>query len=121
MGFMNITGKKIDMLANAIPTILVVTGLSVAVHIITKYIDHLREGWTKFDSLKDTVTHVGLANFFTTLTTVVGFASLATTGIKPIDDFGLYTAFGVALSFIIAYTVIPSLLYLLPVPKKQVI
>lgn len=118
MGFMNITGKKIDMLANAIPTILVVTGLSVAVHIITKYIDHLREGWTKFDSLKDTVTHVGLANFFTTLTTVVGFASLATTGIKPIDDFGLYTAFGVALSFIIAYTVIPSLLYLLPVPKK---
>lgn len=118
MGFMNLTGKKIDMLANAIPTILVVTGLSVAVHIITKYIDHLREGWTKFDSLKDTVTHVGLANFFTTLTTVVGFASLATTGIKPIDDFGLYTAFGVALSFIIAYTVIPALLFLLPVPKK---
>lgn len=118
MGFMNLTGKKIDMLANAIPTILVVTGLSVAVHIITKYIDHLREGWTKFDSLKDTVVHVGLANFFTTLTTVVGFASLATTGIKPIDDFGLYTAFGVALSFIIAYTVIPSLLFLLPIPKK---
>jgi len=118
MGFMNLTGKKIDMLTNAIPTILVVTGLSVAVHIITKYIDHLREGWNKIDSLKDTVTHVGLANFFTTLTTVVGFASLATTGIKPIDDFGLYTAFGVALSFIIAYTVIPALLFLLPVPKK---
>lgn len=118
MGFMNLTGKKIDVLANAIPTILVVTGLSVAVHIITKYIDHLREGWTKIDSLKDTVTHVGLANFFTTLTTVVGFASLATTGIKPIDDFGLYTAFGVALSFIIAYTVIPALLFLLPVPQK---
>lgn len=119
MAFMEITGKHIDVLANAIPTILVVTGLSVAVHVITKYIDHIKDGWSKFDSLKYTITHVGLANVFTTVTTVVGFASLATSGIKPIDDFGLYTAMGVALSFVIGYTVLPALLYLLPAPKPS--
>jgi predicted RND superfamily exporter protein len=118
MAFMEITGKHIDVLSNAIPTILVVTGLSVAIHVITKYIDHLKEGWTKVESLKYTITHVGMANVFTTITTMVGFASLATSGIKPIDDFGLYTAMGVGLSFVIGYTVLPALLYLLPTPKN---
>ena len=120
MGLMHLTGKRIDAMANAIPTILVVTGLSVAIHIITKYLDHLKEGWSKFDSIKDTITHVGLANIFTTITTVVGFGSLATTGIKPIDDFGIYTAIGVALSFIIAYSLMPAILFLLPEPKKKI-
>lgn len=118
MAFMEITGKHIDVLSNAIPTILVVTGLSVAIHVITKYIDHLKDGWTKVESLKYTITHVGMANVFTTITTVVGFATLATSGIKPIDDFGLYTAMGVALSFVVGYTVLPALLYLLPAPKN---
>lgn len=119
MAFMELTGKKIDVLSNSVPTILVVTGLSVAIHVVTKYMDHLKEGWIKLDALKHTITHVGLANIFTTVTTVVGFASLATSGIKPIDDFGLYTAFGVAMSFIIGYSVLPSLLYLLPSPKVK--
>ncbi len=118
MAFMEITGKHIDVLSNAIPTILVVTGLSVAIHVITKYIDHLKDGWTKIESLKYTITNVGIANIFTTITTVVGFASLATSGIKPIDDFGLYTAMGVFLSFIVGYTVLPALLYLIPAPKN---
>jgi len=118
MALMELTGKAMDVLANAVPTILVVTGLSVAVHVVTKYIDHLREGWTKFDSLKHTITHVGLANILTTLTTVVGFATLPTSGIKPIDDFGLYTAAGVIFSFFIGYSVLPALLYLLPPPKR---
>lgn len=118
MAIMELTGKRIDVLANAVPTILVVTGLSVAVHVVTKYIDHLMEGWDKFSSLKDTITHVGLANILTTVTTVVGFATLPTSGIKPIDDFGIYTAVGVVISFIIGYTVLPALLFLLPPPKK---
>lgn len=118
MALMELTGKDMDVLANAVPTILVVTGLSVAVHVVTKYMDHLKDGWDKTKSLKDTITHVGLANVLTTVTTVVGFATLPTSGIKPIDDFGIYTAAGVVFSFIIGYTVLPALLYLLPPPRR---
>lgn len=121
VGMMELTGKNFDMLSNAIPTILVVTGLSVAIHIITRYMDNIKQGWVKYNAIKDTVVNIGMANIFTTLTTVVGFASLATSGIKPIDDFGLYTALGVAFSFIVAYTLLPALLYLLPVPKIKTV
>jgi predicted RND superfamily exporter protein len=118
MALMELTGKDMDVLANAVPTILVVTGLSVAVHVVTKYMDHLKEGMDKTKALKYTITHVGLANILTTVTTVVGFATLPTSGIKPIDDFGIYTAAGVIFSFIIGYTVLPALLYLLPPPRR---
>ena len=118
LALMELTGKDMDVLANAVPTILVVTGLSVAVHVVTKYMDHIKDGWDKNKALKDTITHVGLANILTTLTTVVGFATLPTSGIKPIDDFGIYTAAGVVFSFIIGYTVLPALLYLLPPPRR---
>lgn len=118
LALMELTGKDMDVLANSVPTILVFTGLSVAVHVVTKYMDHIKEGMDKTKALKKTVTHVGLANILTTVTTVVGFATLPTSGIKPIDDFGIYTASGVVLSFIIGYTVLPALIYLLPAPKK---
>lgn len=121
MALMELTGKKIDVLTNSIPTILVVTGLSVAIHVVTKYMDQLKEGKEKFSALRYTVTHVGIANIFTTITTIVGFASLATSGVKPIDDFGIYTAAGVAFSFIIGYSVLPALLYLLPQPRIKTV
>lgn len=118
MALMELTGKDMDVLANSVPTILVVTGLSVAVHVVTKYMDHIKEGWDKTKALKDTITHVGLANILTTVTTLTGFATLPTSGIKPIDDFGIYCAAGVVFSFIIGYTVLPAMLYLLPKPRR---
>ncbi len=118
MALMELTGKDMDVLANSVPTILVVTGLSVAVHVVTKYMDHIKDGWDKTRALKDTITHVGLANILTTVTTLTGFATLPTSGIKPIDDFGIYCAAGVVFSFIIGYTVLPALLYLLPPPRR---
>jgi predicted RND superfamily exporter protein len=118
MALMELTGKDMDVLANSVPTILVVTGLSVAVHVVTKYMDHIKDGWEKTKALKDTITHVGLANILTTVTTLTGFATLPTSGIKPIDDFGIYCGAGVIFSFIIGYTVLPALLYLLPAPRR---
>lgn len=118
MGLMEITGKKLDVMSNAVPTILVFTGLSVAVHVVTKYMDLILDGKSKFDALKETITKIGLANVLTTITTVVGFATLPTSGIKPIDDFGIYTAAGVIFSFVIGYTVLPAMLFLLPPPRK---
>jgi uncharacterized protein len=118
LGIMELMGKDMDVLANAIPTILVVTGLSVAVHFVTKYLDLVRDGSLKLPALKATISQVGRANLLATITTVVGFATLPTSGIKPIDDFGIYTSIGVILSLLIGYTVLPAILNLLPTPTK---
>ncbi len=108
LGFMEITGKSMDVMASAIPTILVVVGLSVTIHSLTKFLKERANGLSVEDATQLTVKHIGLANLFTTLTTMVGFGSLATSGIRPITDFGLYTAAGVGIAYILSLTYLPS-------------
>lgn len=108
LGFMEITGKAMDVMASAIPTILVVVGLSVTIHSLTKFLKERANGLSVEEATASTLKNIGLANLFTTLTTMVGFGSLATSGIDPIDDFGLYTAAGVGIAYILSLTYLPA-------------
>ena len=47
---------------------------------------------------------------YTALTTIIAFLSLIFSEIKPVIDFGLMMTFGLITSFIITFTLLPSLL-----------
>lgn len=117
LGFMAMTGKTLDILMVLLPTIMFIVGMSDVVHIMTKYIEQLRVGDSKSTALVTTIKEVGLATFLTSLTTAVGFATLLTASIKPIREFGIYTAVGVFFAFIVAFALLPACLYILPRPK----
>ena len=51
---------------------------------------------------------------YTVLTTVFAFLSLIFSGIKPIIDFGWMMTFGLITSFIITFTLLPTLLNFAP-------
>ncbi|MDQ3190520.1 MAG: MMPL family transporter, partial [Bacteroidota bacterium] len=115
--FMRITGKPIDLMITLIPTILFVVGMSDIIHLLSKYLEELRQGKEKTAALIISIKEVGLATFFTTLTTAAGFLTLLTAGIKPVREFGLYLAVGVFIAFILAFTILPSILINLKTPK----
>ena len=115
-GIMSLTGKSLDVMMVLLPTIMFVVGMSDVVHILIKYLEELRNGKNKIKALKITFREVGLATFLTSLTTAVGFLTLLTAGVKPIRDFGLYTAVGVFVAFILAFTLLPSILLLIKRP-----
>ena len=117
LGFMAFTGKSLDILMVLLPTIMFIVGMSDVVHIMTKYIEQLRLGESKAKAILITIKEVGVATFLTSLTTAVGFATLLTASIKPIREFGVYTATGVFFAFIVAFTLFPACLMLLPKPK----
>ncbi|GAA0189714.1 MMPL family transporter [Fulvivirga kasyanovii] len=117
LGFMAMTGKTLDILMVLLPTIMFIVGMSDVVHIMTKYIEQLRVGDSKSEALVTTIKEVGLATLLTSLTTAVGFATLLTASIKPIREFGIYTAVGVFFAFIVAFALLPACLYILPRPK----
>ena len=117
LGIMALTGKTLDILMVLLPTIMFVVGMSDVVHILTRYIEQLRNGFTKVDAIKSTVREVGLATFLTSLTTSIGFLTLLTASIKPIKEFGLYTALGVFIAYVVAFTLLPVCLLLVPKPK----
>ncbi len=117
LGIMQLCGKSLDVMSTLLPTILFVVGMSDAIHILNRYIEELRSGKEKMAAIKTTFKEVGLATFFTSLTTAVGFVTLISVPIKPMQDFGIYSAIGVLLAFIIAITFLPATLSLLSKPK----
>ena len=109
---MSLTGKPIDVLTAILPTILFVVGISDIVHIISRYLEELRNGLSKTQALKITFKEIGLATFLTSFTTAVGFLTLLTVSIGPIQEFGIYTSIGVFLAFFLAFTLLPAILML---------
>lgn len=114
MGFM---GKKINIMTTVLPTILFVVGISNVVHILEKYIEELRKGVEKFKALGTAFREIGIATFLTCFTTAIGFLSLSTSNILPVKEFGFLTAIGVLIAFILAFTLLPSVLALVGIPR----
>lgn len=117
IGLMTALGKPIGILTMLLPTILFVVGMSDVVHILECYLDETRSGVPKLRALANTYAEVGLATFLTAITSGIGFATLGTANIPPLQEFGLYTALGVLLTFVLAFTMLPALLVLTD-PKK---
>lgn len=118
VGVMTETNKAMDLILNAMPTILLVIGLSNVIHLLSKYLEELRKGATKLEAIKTAYYQIGLATFLTTLTTGVGFMSLATANVMAIVEFGIYCTIGLFLSFVLAYTLLPAVLVLMKAPKS---
>lgn len=116
-GIMSLSGKMLDVMMVLLPTIMFVVGMSDVVHILTKYIEELRNGAHKINAIKTTFREIGVATFLTSFTTSIGFLSLLTASVQPIREFGVYTAIGVFVAFILAFTLLPSVLLLLKKPK----
>jgi len=117
LSIMELLGKPINVITTLLPCILFVVGVSDVVHIVSKYLEELRTGQQKIDALKTAFREVGMATLLTSITTAVGFLTLLTASIHPIREFGLFTAVGVFLAFILAFTLLPSVLYLIKTPK----
>lgn len=117
LGLMELTGKAIDVMTIVLPTIIFVVGMSDVVHILSRYYEELRNLASKETAIRLAYKEVGLATFLTTLTTAVGFLTLTTSSIEPIHDFGLYAAAGVGIAYLLAFTLLPAVMVLLPAPK----
>ena len=120
LALMTALGKPLDIMTVLLPTMMFVVGMSDVVHIVTKYLEELREGNSnRFDALFKTIKDVGFATLITLLTTSLGFLSLLNSHILPIRDFGLYTSIGVFIGFILSFTIVPVVLNVIPQPNLK--
>ena len=117
LGTMEMTGKSIDVMTIVLPTIIFVVGISDVVHILSRYYEELRRGASQFQGIQAAFKEVGLATFLTTLTTAVGFLTLMSSSVVPIRDFGIYAAAGVGIAYLLAFTLLPSIMVLFPAPR----
>ncbi|HEU4716783.1 MAG TPA: MMPL family transporter, partial [Bacteroidia bacterium] len=125
LALMTALGKALDIMTVLIPTMMFVVGMSDVVHIVTKYLEELRDEErhfgkaNRFNALLKTIEDVGFSTFITLITTSLGFLTLINSHILPIRDFGLYTSIGVFIAFILAFTIMPLVLNVIPQPNLK--
>jgi predicted RND superfamily exporter protein len=117
LGLMTALGRPLTIISNVLPSILLVVGLSATIHILAKYREELRFGTPKAQALGRALRQVGIANLLTTLTTTIGFLTLLSSRVQPIEALGIFASVGVGFAFLLAYTLLPALLWLLPEPS----
>jgi len=119
LGLMSLLGIKLTLASDAMPILLLAIGSAYGIHFVNKYMEDIRKGASKIESIKDTISEVGIPIFLAGLTTAIGFLAFLTSNLSIIKEFGLFTAIGVFFAFIVSITFIPALLALMPLPKEM--
>ncbi len=103
-GLLAALGRELNAMSALYPVLMIIVGTSDLVHLMTKYVDELRAGQTREGALRTTIKEIGLATLLTSVTTAVGFATLLTSRVLPIRDFGLNAGIGVLVAFVTVLT-----------------
>lgn len=118
MGLLIGLGFDVHIMSSMIAIFLMPIAVADAVHILSEFYDTYPRFKDKAKTIRHVVGHLFMPMFFTSLTTMAGFASLATTPIPPVKVFGLHVAFGVFTAWFLTMTLIPAYIMLF-VPKKS--
>ncbi len=108
MGLLIGLGFDVHIMSSMIAIFLMPIAVADAVHILSEFFDAYREFGDKKKTLQHVVGHLFMPMLYTSLTTIAGFASLATTPIPPVRVFGLHVAFGVGLAWMLTMTFVPA-------------
>ena len=104
-GLISWMGWKVTVVSANFIALLMIIGISLTVHLVVRY----REITSRFndlshnEALKRTLSQMFLPCLYTALTTMVAFASLIISDIRPIIDFGLLMVLSIFIAFTVSF------------------
>jgi len=113
-------GYKLNNFTANIPVFIVAIGIADAVHIYSIWLMGKEEGLVNKEAVENSITKNFLPIFLTSLTTTVGFSTLAISKVVPVATLGIATASGAVLAFVISVVWLPAVLLLLKKPVKKI-
>ena len=115
VGFLGLVEWRITVVSSNFIALLLIFALSLSIHLIVRYRE-LRLERPEDDQhalLLETVRSKALPCFYTVITTMVAFGSLVVSEIRPVIDFGWIMVMGLAVAFILTFTLFPAILVLM--------
>jgi predicted RND superfamily exporter protein len=122
VGFLGWVDWPVTVVSSNFISLMLIITLSLIVHLIVRYREiHAQNPALKQQELvRETVISKVQPCFFTAATTIVAFTSLIISGIRPVIDFGWMMTIGISMSFVVAFSLFPSILALFPVRQSVV-
>ena len=113
MGLLGFLGWKVTVISSNFISLMLILTLSMNIHLIVRY-RQLRENFDDhFELVKNTTSKMVWPCLYTALTTIVAFASLVLSDIKPVIDFGYMMVIGLIVTFLITFILLPCLMLLI--------
>jgi len=109
VSLIGLAGKPVTVMTGFIPIIVLVVGGSDVVHVLSRY-RRRRAVSSNADAIVRSFAELSRPCFYTSLTTGIGFASLAGTRIQLLVDFGVFTATAILFTYLFSMTLLPVLL-----------
>ncbi len=122
MGVLGLLDWKVTVISSNFIALMLILTMAMNIHMSTRFLQ-LRKtnpSKTNLEILTLTTAKMFWPILYTVLTTIIAFLSLIFSEIKPIIDFGWMMTLGLITSFIITFTLLPTLLSFAPAKNISV-
>jgi len=113
IGLLGLLNWQVTVISSNFISLMLILTLSMNIHLIVRYKQLSSSCINQYDAISMTTCQMVRPCLYTALTTIVAFASLIFSDIKPVIDFGYMMTFGLVVTFITSFILLPSILLLL--------
>ena len=115
-GLLGLLGWKVTVISSNFIALMLILTMAMNIHMSTRFLQLSNDfpNRSNFEIISMTTGKMFWPIIYTVLTTICAFLSLIFSGIKPIIDFGWMMTLGLITSFIITFTLLPTLLSFMP-------
>ena len=120
MGILGLIGWKVTVISSNFIALMLILTMAMNIHMSTRFLQ-LKENYpdkSVLELITLTTSKMFWPILYTALTTIIAFLSLIFSEIKPIIDFGWMMTLGLVTSFLITFTLLPTLINF--VPKENI-
>ncbi len=118
IGLMTMLGYKLTVISDVIPIILLALGSAYTIHVLNRINE--TEGKDRTKALIKALAYIIVPVFLAYITTAFGFLSFVFGAyLTMIRDFGIFTAIGITIAFLLSVTFTPAFISLVAMYKKD--
>jgi len=112
IGLLGLLGWKVTVISSNFIALMLILTMAMNIHMSTRFLQLSKEkpNLSKKEIILKTTRKMFWPILYTVLTTICAFLSLIFSEIKPIIDFGWMMTLGLIISFIITFTLLPTLI-----------
>jgi uncharacterized protein len=116
IGLLGFAGWRVTVISSNFVSLMLIITMSMNIHLVVRYRQLRKDAPddTQRDLVLMTVRKMVWPCLYTALTTIMAFASLVVSGIKPVIDFGWMMTIGLTVTFVTTFLLFPAILVLLP-------
>ncbi len=122
LGLLGWLDWRLTVISSNFVALLLIVTLALTIHLVVRYREFHGKNpvWSQAQLVESMVKAMFLPCLYTLLTTIVAFASLVVSDIRPVIDFGWMMSIGLCLSFILTFLLLPACLRVLPLSEPAV-